>query len=541
MPGLSVAEDDTLHVLGSAVQAFKRGLILTPSWHDPDGKVAVNALDSRGISLLNANDIEDSIDPFIKSENSALVLSRYDGLDLSDETCRCVALVGLPNGTNLQERFMWSRIAAHALLRNRVLTRFIQGVGRCTRSDNDYALVLVIGHRLVEFLLKKENQRILNPELQAEMLFGIKNSRDKESDHFAALWEAFSDQDDEWKEAEGAIVAQREGFSQQEDPISQRLQSVVADEVSYLYARWGDNLGRALECARKVADGLGGEETKAYRAWWYYLSADSAMALQEATGDDIYRSTALDLLNRASACCLGIKWFARLGRANAIETTNAKRENETTAAAVEAIRQRLTEWRPVGKYFERKVDEIKQNLRSTEYKAFHLGLKGLGEMLGFEADLPETDAAPDCLWSLDCIYVSHEAKSGQTPSNPLSVNDVRQAASHEAWVRANCPLEKDAEIVCLIESPRITIAREAITYAKTLYHVTPNQLEELFDEIATVLRRVRSKITDFTDEKLIEELYREINRENLTPEKIVKRLTLQRVSTMKINGGNSVK
>lgn len=541
MPDLSMEKDDTLHVLGSAVQAFNRGLILTPSRHDPDRKAAINALKSREISLLYANDIEDSIDPFVKSENSALVLSRYDGLDLPDETCRCVALVGLPNGTNLQERFMWSQIAAHALLRNRVLTRFIQGVGRCTRSDNDYALVLVVGQRLVEFLLKKENQRILNPELQTEMLFGIENSRDEESDHFAALWEAFSVQGDDWKEAEGAIVAQREGLTQQDDPISQRLQSVVADEVAYLYARWTDNLEDALECARKVVDGLEGEETKAYRAWWYYLSADSAMALQEATGDDKYWGTARDLLNRASTCCLGIKWFARLGRANDLETTDAPKENETTAAAVEAMRQRLTEWRPVGKYFEQKISKIEQNLKSAEHKAFHLGLKGLGEMLGFEVDLPDTDAAPDCVWSLDCIYVAHEAKSGQTPSNPLSVNDVRQAASHEDWVKANCPLEKDTKIVCLIESPRTTITREVVTYAKSLCHVTPQQLEGIFGEIATVLRRVRSKMTDFTDEKLIEELYLEINRENLTPEKIVERLTQQSVSSMEISGKSAVK
>ena len=255
MPDLSVTEDDTLHVLSSAVQAFKRGLILTPSRHDPDGKAAVNALGNRGISLLYTNDIEDSIDPFVESENSALVLSRYDGLDLSDEMCRCVALVGLPNGTNLQERFMWSRIAAQALLRNRVLTRFTQGVGRCTRSDNDYALVLVVGYRLLDFLLKSENQRTLNPELQAEIQFGIENSRDKESNHFADLWKAFIDQGDVWRDAERAIVAQRELLSRQNDPVSQRLQSVVKDEVNYLYARWRNNLEYALECARKVADG----------------------------------------------------------------------------------------------------------------------------------------------------------------------------------------------------------------------------------------------------------------------------------------------
>ena len=541
MPNLALEDDDALRVIKGAVQAFGRGLVLTPSRHDPDGKAVISTLSKGDISLLYATEIEDSIKPFVESENSVLVLSRYDGLDLADDTCRCVVLAGLPNGANLQERFLWSRIAAHSLLRDRVLTRFTQGVGRCTRSDNDYALVMIVGRRLVDFLQKVENRRIFNPELQAEMQFGIENSRNKESDEFADLWGAFSDQGEEWRQAERAIVAQRERLSRHDDPISQRLQSVVADEVTYLYARWRDDLEFALECARKVADGLGGEETKAYRAWWYYLSADSAMALQEATGDDTYRSTARDLLRRASACCLGIRWFARLGRTTSLETNSAPRESETTAAAVEAIRQRLTEWRPVGKHFERKISEVERDLESAEYKAFHRGLKGLGEMLGFEANLPKTDAAPDCVWALDCIYVSHEAKSDQTPSDPLGVNNVRQAASHMDWIKANRPVDQNTKIVCLIESPRTTIASEVVTYAKTLCHVTPAQLKVIFDEITAVLRRVRPKIAVLTEEKLIEELYREIDRENLTPDKVVKRLTTQQVSKMKVVGRSAVR
>jgi hypothetical protein len=48
---------------------------------------------------------------------------------------------------------------------------------------------------------------------------------------------------------------------------------------------------------------------------------------------------------------------------------------------------------------------------------------------------------------------------------------------------------KDTKILCLLESPRTTIAPEAIAHAEYLFHVT-DQLRELFDEIAAVLRRV---------------------------------------------------
>ena len=100
MPNLALEDDDALGVIKSAVQAFDRGLVLTPSRHDPDGKAVIGALSTGGISLLYAKEIEDSIEPFVESENSVLVLSRYDGLDLADDTCRCVVLAGLPNGAN---------------------------------------------------------------------------------------------------------------------------------------------------------------------------------------------------------------------------------------------------------------------------------------------------------------------------------------------------------------------------------------------------------------------------------------------------------
>ena len=37
------------------------------------------------------------------------------------------------------------RVTAQFLLDDRILTRLVQGFGRCTRSPNDYAAVIVLG------------------------------------------------------------------------------------------------------------------------------------------------------------------------------------------------------------------------------------------------------------------------------------------------------------------------------------------------------------------------------------------------------------
>ncbi len=538
IPELALSEVDAVAVARVAIEGFKRSLILVPGQQDREAANLVHILPSLGLKVLRANDIEDSLEPFVGSENCVLVLSRYDGLDLPDEACRLLVIAGLPSGTNLQEKFLWSRIAASSLLRDRVLTRFTQGVGRCTRSDNDYAVVLIIGHRLVEFVLKHENRRILNPELQAEIGFGIENSRDKGSEDFVELMQAFMEQGEEWKVAETAIVSLRERAAKHHDPISKQLSSIVGDEVSYLYALWRDDLETALEHARKVADALGGEETKAYRAWWYYLAANTAMALSEDTGDRSLRDTSRDLLKRASGCCIGVSWFARLGRSIYIKPTPSELDNEVTAIATERIRENLTKWGAVGKRFEQQIGQIGKDLQSTDHKFFHKGLKGLGEMLGFQAELPSSDGAPDCIWSIgNSIYVVHEAKSEQAPEAAIGINDVRQAQSHENWVLSNRSRDKGTKILCLVETPRTTVALEALPHAKSLFHVHTKELKEIFDMISAILRRVRSKLTDLSDEKILEDLFNEIDSAKLKPGDLFELLRRHPVDKMATQDG----
>lgn len=532
IPELTMSSKEMIEVVKDAVQEHNRSLILMPSRHDSEGIGLVDAIEQLKVDILRAADIEDSIDSFVNADNTALLLSRYDGLDLPDEACRLLIFGGLPSGTNLQEKFLWSKIAAFSLLRDRVTTRFSQGVGRCTRSDNDYAVVFVIGRPLVDFLLKKENRRVLNPELQAELQFGIDNSSGKTTEDFRELWEAFLAKGDDWKEAEAAIRDFRDSSFRRDDPISQKLKSVVSDEVGYLYAMWSDNFEEGLERARNVADALGGDETKAYRAWWYYLSAEAAMALHEATQEKPYQDTARDFLKRASKCCIGVSWFSRLGRSFSlgVETPEA---DELTAVAVETIRGHLADLGAVGMRFEQQLRQIKKNIQSTEHKAFHQGLKGLGQMLGFHAELPEGDGVPDCIWSIgNLIYVTHEAKSEHTPKDPIGVNDIRQAQSHGNWVRANRTYEDKTKVLCLIESPRTTVAAEAIAHAESLCHVTPGQLKEMFDGIASILRQVRSKLTDLSDEKVLEELSHELIAGNFAPKKLLESLSKTPVVNM---------
>jgi hypothetical protein len=136
-------------------------------------------------------------------------------------------------------------------------------------------------------------------------------------------------------------------------------------------------------------------------------------------------------------------------------------------------------------------------------------LKVLGEMLGFQSDIPSGNSAPDCIWSFGSgIHVVHEAKSTHTPDNPISIDAVQQAQGHENWLRADLPWTGGTEILCLIESPRQTVDADAVLHAQSLSHISHEQMKTLVDEIADVLRRVRAIMLGMSDEKVLEHLHR---------------------------------
>ncbi len=217
----------------------------------------------------------------------------------------------------------------------------------------------------------------------------------------------------------------------------------------------------------------------------------------------------------------------------ASETTDAIEIDEITALAIENIRAKLTEWGTTGEQFERIISQTIKDLQAKEHKQFHCGLKSLGEMLGFNAEVPNGTGDPDCVWSIGSdIHIVHEAKSDHTPNDPIGINDIRQAQSHEAWVREHCTCNKETQILPTIVSPRTIVDEKALVYANSLTHFLPTQMKVIFEEITNVIRRVRASAPSMSDEKIMERLYRDVKTEKLTPHDILKRLSTEPVKKM---------
>ncbi|MBN2561536.1 MAG: DEAD/DEAH box helicase [Phycisphaerae bacterium] len=527
LPELTLDHAQACSVALNATQKTDRALVLVPT----ESRVSEceYALATAGLTVLRARDIETSLDPFVNANRAALILAnRYDGLDLPGDACRLLVLEGLPGGTNLQESFLLSRLQANALLRDRMITRFTQAVGRCTRSDTDYALVIVKGTKLIDFILKAEHRSLLHPELQAELGFGIDNSKERTTSDFDSLADEFLQQSDDWKSAESEITKARDEKTQTIDPISEALARAVQDEVRFSYALWAGRYEDALSYAQAVADALNANGVQGYRAWWYYCTAESALGLHEETANDAHLETARDRFRRAAQCAPAVPWFSRIARRQVEARAEAEPE-ELLATAAEGIAHFLAEAGFTGPRFEARMGACLEDLRQTAHTCFHRGLKALGDMLGFRASQPQGEGVPDGVWILgDSMFIGHEAKTQQAAGGAISVTDARQASGHANWIRTNMGGGADVPVICTVITSRQAISTAAIPHTEGLYHLLPADVLRLAEDAASMLRAVRSEAAGCADDSALAIIIRKCREHHLTPEEILTRLTARR-------------
>ena len=90
---------------------------------------------------------------------------------------------GSPVATNALERHLSERWKLGPILRRRERTRLIQGMGRCTRSATDFAVIVWLGQSLVNAATSDAVLLGMPPELASEIVWGVKQSTSATKSH----------------------------------------------------------------------------------------------------------------------------------------------------------------------------------------------------------------------------------------------------------------------------------------------------------------------------------------------------------------------
>lgn len=479
---------------GDAIRLFGRALYLVPDERRAE-IVRQWATDDLRFQVFNAREIEESKKRFASTAGAvAVVANRYDGIDLVNDECRLLLAEGLPKGANLQERFLVSRVGASLSLDDRILTRVVQGFGRCTRSPNDHATVLIYGEDLQKYLLAAERREFFHPEIQAELIFGLNQSKEVTGEEMLENLQHFLNQDAQWEKADAEIVSDRTGRSQKRLPATEDLGKVVVHELAYQYAAWRGDYVAALAACKTVLGELTDPDLRGYRALWLYL-AGCAAHLAHQHGQSHDHGQAREYFRQASDAAPGLRWLISLHRA-VVEHADGNTLGASDGGA-EALVERIEfMFDRLGTVHDRKFSEreaeIRRLIERNDGKTFERGHMLLGELLGYDAGNAETDGAPDPWWNVDgSLCLVFEDYTEATEETDMPVKKARQVAGHPAWVRHQLSLDDDAEIVPILLTAATRVKAGAVPHLQNVRYWILSEFNSWANKALRTIRELR--------------------------------------------------
>lgn len=494
-PEMSLDEKGSLAIRHDLMKEAGRSLVLTPSGGSAEA-IVEDVKSALRFKTFSAGDLEEGKAAFTSTSPAvAVIANRYDGIDFPDEDCRLLFVEGLPRATNLQERFLMNRMGASLLFNERIQTRVLQAIGRCTRGLNDYSAVVVTGEDLPAYLTDRKRRSYLHPELQAELEFGIDQSTGITSSDLLENFKIFLEHEEAWEDANQGILETRETVSQVPFPAMDQLASVVSHEITWQAAVWEGDYVSAYEAAREILGGLNDANLRGYRALWHYL-AGSAAERASSEGFKGLDSVAKQQFKRAKEAAAGIQWLIALVRGEESDFSTANQDQATTMLQIEQLEAHLAKLGTLhNRNFSAFEKRIREGLRSGD--EFEQAQVLLGQHLGFTAGKKEIDASPDPWWIIGDIAIVFEDHANAKGSNStIDATKARQAASHPDWIKEHVQGAATASIFPVLVTPATKAKTGAIPH---LSRVAYWELDEFLTWSEKVLKGIRELRRHFTE------------------------------------------
>lgn len=520
------APDDPVGFTKQIVEQAGKALVLSLDTSTAE-KVAESLTPNDSWRIFGRDEVRESLRPFTDAKHAICALaSRYDGLDLPDQACRLIILAGLPSGQNLQERFLETKVRAGMVFSGRVRARVVQGAGRCTRGQHDWAIVIILGDDITRYLSRPETLVAMDRDIQAQIKFGLEHS-DLDQEDVLRNASAFLNQDDEWRTSGEPALAELERDVVRRLPDgTDNLAKSAPYEVEACKEAWLQEFEKASEFSQKAAQELGGgEATRGYRAWWLYLAG---LWLNEAgirRGDSAQQKAAQDLIRQATETARPMIWIRELPE---LITRRLVEMNPEDLVAVQQIARRLETGVNTSK-LQHAIEDMLAGLIATDRAKYEPALTKLGGFLGAEAYKPKENDQCDSAWCWDeRLWITVEAKSEQSSDKLISLRDIRQTNTHlRQLAHSRGVPSPPIGSASIIVSPRQTIAPDAVAAAEPhVYIVSPQIVLGLGQDTKAAWQEIMTKSHGLQGEDLKELVTTVFDARFLLPSQVRERLTV---------------
>lgn len=535
MPDLSLGKDKYGEIILSLHKKACKSVVLVPNTLWSDAVVNLMKKNSPSTLTLSAKDIEKTKENFLNSKDAMVIMAnRFDGVDFPNELCRLLFIINLPKITNLQENFLVSKLGASILFSERIKTRIIQAVGRCTRSPNDYSLVCILGDTILNDLTKDEKLQLYSPELRAEIDFGIENSVDYTSvNDILEQMHDFLERNENWEKAEDSIVKQRNKYIKEPESITIKtynaLKKSVYYEVDFQYEYWNKNYVRAFSIVKDIINELNTPRLRGYKKYWIYMAGWISYKLF-IDGNLEYEIVSKNYIEEFCNDNIAIRWSGELINKMFNNKLSIKvNDNYYFGDIINKMEINLLKYN-IDRKFNNMVRDILNGLKLNDGKKFEKSHNDLGNFLGYISINHDSTAAPDPYWIVNSkLCVVSEDKIYENEKS-IPVKDVREAMGHREWIRTNEKLlENHAEIITVMVTNSTSIDKAALPFANNIYYLHSEDLIEWANKAMNVLRSVWEVFTEDGDSVWRESTTKKFIDSKATPKDfidLVKRMPL---------------
>lgn len=349
-----------------------------------------------------------------------VLVNRYDGIDLPGDACHVLVLDGLPEALDGIEKLGQVQMSGSTALLARQVQRLEQGMGRATRSNEDHAVVILLGARLSERLDAPGARDLFSPATRAQLDLAYQVAAELEVSKLEDLREVIDQclgRDRDWIAYSKGVLA---ALSYSAPVIAP---SAVLERRAFEAASRGDFAEAAAEINKAVAvtaeSGLQSVLKQQLSVYTQPFDAPEAQQIQRAANK----------MNRSLLRPLEGVTYSRLqtpGQAQGEQASSwLSRRYQSGNDLIVGVNALLVDldWSSRTIEFEQALCDL----------AWHLGLAG-------ERPERDTGRGPDDLWALtDGTYLVIEAKSGAKDSHPVYKNDAKQLSNAMDWFRAEYP------------------------------------------------------------------------------------------------------
>jgi hypothetical protein len=337
------------------------------------------------------NEFSESLEKFRQSNKGVfLLVSRIDGIDLPQDTCRIMVIDGAPSSIILMERYMIESMQLSNLMSTKMATRITQLFGRISRGRSDYGIFFIYGKDISRWFLREKNVALLPDLIQKQVEIGeniqdeIPLMEEEKLDEFVdqVLTIKNGKRDEGWVEfysdSMNGIKANTIAISAVKER-EMKLASGALAEAEFMTALWAGDIQTARKALTDIIDKVA--ITDARVAGWYSVWLGMTY---EINGDLVSAGTNYRMARSRLSKWLNLPYTIETNTGSELPASGSIHQN-----LIDLNKSGITVLADVSAKMKAAVRQLKDVSLSAEHH--EEALRMFGEMIGLESSRPDNE------------------------------------------------------------------------------------------------------------------------------------------------------